>query len=102
MRSISGSELLGHLATDQDPVGLAAELAQDAELVLHLGAAGDEHERPLDLAEQLAKLLELTLEQQACVCGQQLGHTDGRSVGSVNRPKRVLDEQVATVGELAR
>ena len=49
------AQLLGHLAADEHGVGLAAEVAQDAELVLDLRAAGDEHERPLDLAEQLAR-----------------------------------------------
>src|SRR5436309_12969221 len=101
MRSISGSELFRHLAADQDGVGLATQLAQDAELVLHLGAAGNEHERSLDFAEQLAQLIQLTLEQYARVRRQQLGHADRGGVGPVNRPERVLDEQGAFVGELA-
>ena len=63
-----------------------AEVLEHAELVVDLRAAGDEHERPLDLAEQLAEMLELLLEQQAGVGGQQLGDAprstsarDGRS-----------------------
>ena len=61
------AELLGHLAADEHGVGPPAEVAQDAELVLDLRAARDDHERPLDLAEQPAELLELALEQQARV-----------------------------------
>src|SRR5256714_12494751 len=88
-------KLFRHLAADQDGVGLATQLAQDAELVLHLGAAGNDHERSLDFAEQLAELIQLTLEQQACVRRQQLGHAYRGGVGPVNRPEPVLDEQVA-------
>ena len=75
---------------------------QDAELVLDLGAAGDEHERPLDLLEQPAKLFQLSFEQQAGVGGQQFRDADGRGVRTVNRAERVLNEQVAVVRELAR
>src|ERR1051325_5996204 len=57
------AELLGHFAADEHRVGPAAEVSEDAELVLDLGASRDEHERALDLAEQLAELLELAFEQ---------------------------------------
>ncbi len=96
------AHLLGHLAADQHPVGLAAEVLEHPQLVVDLGAAGDEHERPLDLAEQLAELLELALEQQPRVGGEHLGHADRRRVRPVRRAERVVDEQVEVVGELPR
>ena len=52
-------QLLGHLPADEYHVRTAAQLLEDAELVLHLGAARDEHERPLDVAEQPSEHLEL-------------------------------------------
>src|SRR5207245_951114 len=52
-------QLLGHLAADEHAVGPAAEIAEDAELVLDLRPARDEHEGPLDLAEQPPEVLEL-------------------------------------------
>ncbi len=66
---ILDANLLGHLAADQHRVGAAAEVLQNAELVLDLRAAGDQHERMLDLAEELREVLELGLEQQSGVRG---------------------------------
>ena len=71
----------------------AAEVLEHAELVLHLRAAGDEDEGPLDLAEQLAELLQLALEQEARVGRQQVGDALGRRVGAVGRAERVVDER---------
>ena len=83
-------------------VGPAAEVLEDAELVLDLRAAGDEHERPLDVAEQLAEVRELLLEQQAGVGRKQPGDRLGRGVRAVGRAERVVDVHVAAVRELAR
>ncbi len=47
-------------------------MLEHAELVVDLRAAGDDDERPLDLAEQAPEVLELRLEQQARIGGQQL------------------------------
>ena len=77
-------------------------LLQDAELVLDLRAAGDEHERPLDLAEQAAEMLELGEQQQSGVGRQQVRDGLGRGVRAVRRAERVVDVEVAAVGELAR
>ena len=89
------ADLLGHLAADQHRVGAAAEVLQHAELVLDLGAAGDEHERALDLAEQLAELLELRSQQQPGVGGQQVRDALGRRVRAVRGAERVVDVDVA-------
>ena len=77
-------------------------LLEHAELVLDLRAAGDEHERPLDLAEQAAEMLELVQQQQARVGGQQVRDGLGRGVRAVGRAEGVVHVEVAACGELAR
>ena len=84
------AELLGHLAADEHGVRPAAEVLEDAELVLDLGAARDEHERPLDVAEQPAELLELPLEQQPGVGRQQVRDTLGRACARWAEPNASL------------
>ena len=54
----------------------------------------------LDLAEQLAQRLELPLEQEAGVRGQELRDPDRGRVRAVRRAEGVVDEQVEVVGEL--
>src|SRR4029450_13743507 len=68
------AHLLRHLAPDQHAVGLAAAALEHPELVLDLRAARDEDERALDLAEQLAQLLELALEQEPRVSRKELSN----------------------------
>ena len=99
---VRDAQLFGHLAADQDGVRLAAEVAQDAELVLDLRAARDEHEGPLDVDEQLSELGELALEEQPRVGRQQLRDADRRRVRAVDRAERVLDEQLVVVREPPR
>ena len=101
LERILRAHLFGHLAADQHLVRPAAEISEDLELVLDLGAAGDEHERPLDLAQQLAELLQLPLQQQSGVGGQDQCDADGRSMRSVRRAEGVVDEEVTVVGKLA-
>ena len=50
------ADLLGHLAADQHRVRARAEVLEHADLVVDLRAAGDDHERPLDVAEQRAEV----------------------------------------------
>jgi hypothetical protein len=80
----------------------SAEILKHAELVLDLGTARNEHERPLDIAEKLAQLLQLPLEEQARISRQKPGDRDGRRVGAVGRAERVVDVEVAVIGELTR
>ncbi len=75
-------------------------MLQHAELVLDLGAAGDEHERPLDLAEQPAELPELLEQQESRVRREQAGDALRRGVRAVRRAEGVVHVQVAAVGEL--
>ena len=75
---------------------------EDAELVLDLRPAGDEHEGAIDRAEQLAELLQLALEQQPGIGGEKLRDGHRRGVRTVHGAECVLDEQVVAGGELAR
>ena len=96
------AQLLGHLAADEHGVRAPPRLAEHADLVVDLRAAGDEHERSLDLSEQPAERLELALEQEAGVGGQEMRDALGRGVRTVRRAERVVDVEVAALGELAR
>ena len=96
------AHLLGHLAADQHAVGAAAEVLEHGQLVVDLGAAGDEHEGVLDLAEQPAEVVELGEEQQPRVGRQEMRDGLGRAVRAVRRAERVVHVEVVAVGELAR
>ena len=85
------AHLLCHLAADQHPVGPAAKVLEDRELVVDLGAAGDQHERQLDVAQQSAKVIELREEQQPRVGRQKVRHGLGGAVGAMRRAEGVVD-----------
>src|SRR5207302_9413958 len=72
------------------------------ELVLDLDAAGDEHERAPDLAEELAQLLELPPEEQAGVRREEVRDRLGRGVRAVRRAEGVVHIQVTPLGEASR
>ena len=95
-------ELLRHLAADEHDVRPAAQVLEDAELVLHLGAARDERERALDVAEQPPEMLELLLEQQACVRGQDVRDALRGGVRPMCRAESVVDVEVHALRELPR
>jgi len=99
-KRIFGTDLLGHLPPDEHLVCLAAEILQDAELVFNLGAARDQDERPLHLAEKFPELGELAFEQEPGIRRQQLSDADRRGMGPVHRSECVLHEEVVVVGEL--
>jgi len=94
------ADLLCHLAADEYRVRAGAEVLEDAELVVDLGAAGDQDERTPDVAEQLPEVLELLLEEQPRVGRQERRHPDRRGVRAVHRAERVLDEEGAPAGGL--
>ena len=98
---VLAAHVLGHLAADQHRVGPRAEVLEHADLVLDLGAAGDDHERPRDVAEQATEMLELVEQQEPGVGRQEVRHALGRGVRAVRRAERVVDVEVAAVGELA-
>ena len=91
---VGAAELLGHLSPDEYRVGTPSEVCQDAELVVDLGPAGDEHERPLDVAEQPAEHLELLLEQEPGVGREEVRDALGRRVCAMRRSESVEDEEV--------
>ena len=91
---VVGVHLLGHLAADQELVRPLAELLQDADLVLDLEPADDDDERTLDLAEELAELGQLALEQQAGVGGQEVRDALGGGVRAVRGAERVVHVDV--------
>mgnify|MGYP003693617449 CR=1 FL=1 len=84
------AHLLGHLRRRSAPwSALPPRFSQHPELVLDLRPAGDEDERALDLAEQLAQLLELALEQEPRVGREQLRDADRRRArGAPSRTRR--------------
>ena len=63
------AQLLGHLAADDHGVRPAAEVLEHGDLVVDLRAAGDEHERPRDLAEKPPEMHELVAQEQSRVGG---------------------------------
>ncbi len=83
-------------------VRASAQLLEDAELVLDLRAARDEHERPLDVAEKSSEHLQLLLEQKPGVRRQEPGDALRRSVRAVRGAERVVDEDVHPRGESSR
>ena len=95
------AQLLGHLAADQHLVGTAPEVLQDADLVVDFRPAGDEHERMLHLAEQPPQLLQLALEQQAGVGGQDLRDADGGGMRAMCGAEGVVHVEIEAVRELA-
>ena len=75
-------------------------LLEHAELVVDLRPAGDEHERPLDVAEQPAEHLELLLEQQTRRRpGSSVRDALGRRVRPMRRSERVVHEEVPALRE---
>ncbi len=93
-------ERVGHPATEDQHVDLGQQVVDDPDLVGHLGAAEDGRERVLGVLDQLRQRGELALHEQARVRRQQLGDPDGRGVGAVRRPERVVDVDVGVGREL--
>ena len=74
-----------------------AEVLEHAELVLDLRAARDEDERALDVAEQLAEVLELRSSSRPGVGRQEVRDALGRGVRAVRGAECVVDVEVAAV-----
>ena len=78
------------------------EVHEHAELVVDLRAARDEHERPLDVAEEPPEHLELLLEEQPGVRGQQVRDALGRRVRAMRGAERVVHVQIHPLGQPLR
>ena len=87
------AKLLRHLAPTSTASALP-EVDENPELVVHLRAARDEDERTLDVAEKPAEHVELALEEEAGIRGQEVGDTLGRRMRPVSRAERVVHVQI--------
>ena len=77
-------------------------MLEHGELVVDLRTAGNEDERPLDVSEEPAEVVELVTEEQPGVGGQQVRDRLGGRVGAVRRPERVVHVDVHPRRELGR
>ncbi len=96
-------ERVAHRAADEDRVGDLEEGVDDADLVGHLGAADDRHERAAGIVEDPRQRLDLALQQAA---GGRvvdvLDDADGRGVRAVRGAERVVDVEVRERAEARR
>ena len=96
-------EGVGHRAADQHLIDPIEQVVEHADLVGDLGAADDRHERPLDVAQQLAEELHLALHQEAHpLGGDELGDAGRGGVRAVRGAEGVVDVDVGVAGELPR
>ncbi len=94
-------ELLGHLAADDHDVRPAAEVARERRACPStLAPPATSDERALDVAEQPAEVLELVLEQQAGVRGQDVRDALRGRVRAMRRAERVVHVEVHPLREL--
>ena len=63
--ALDGQEREGHRAADEDRVGALQEGLEHPDLVGHLGAADDRHQRPRGVLEDAGERLHLALQEQA-------------------------------------
>ena len=96
------TQLLCHLAADENGVRAGTEVHEHPELVGDLRPARDQDERVLDVAEEPAEHLQLLLEEQARVGREQVRDPLGRRVRSMRRAERVVHEQIPSGGEATR
>ncbi len=85
---------VGHAATDNQRIDLGQEVLDDTDLVRDLGAAEDGDKRALGIGECLTHHLDLLLDQVTGDTGEIVCDTGCRSVGTVGRTERVVDEEV--------
>ena len=83
-----------HRAADQDRVGALQERLEHADLVGHLRAADDGHQRPLRVLEDAVQRRHLALEQPARGGRQQVRDRLGGRVRAVRGAERVVDVDV--------
>src|SRR5919198_706424 len=96
---LHGQEREGHRAADEDRVRPLEERLQHADLVRHLRAADDGHERAGRILEDPGERLDLALQQQAGRTRQQAGDALGRRVRAMRRAERVVDIGVGERGQ---
>ena len=91
----------GHGPTDKDAVHPVQEVVQEAELAGDLGPSGNEHERPVRVAQGLAQVAPFILDQEARGgSADVLNHSGDRGVRAVDHPEGVVDEDIRQAGQL--
>ena len=88
-----------HAAADQDAVGLAEQVVDDAELVGDLGAAEHDGVGAFDVLGELLQHLDLGGDEAAGGVRQPLRHVVHRRVLAVHGAEAVADVQVGERGE---
>ena len=92
---------VGHAATDDEDVNFIQEIADDADLVAHLGAAQDRDERPLRMAQHFAQVLQFFLhEQTRRGLLHEAGDADRGGMGAMRRSESVVYVVVGQAGKL--
>ena len=86
----------------EDPVGGLEEGLEHADLVRHLGAPDDRHERALGRGEDALERRDLALQQAAGSARQQVRHGLGGGVRAVGGAERVVDVDVGQRGVALR
>ena len=100
--ALGGEEREAHRAADEDRVGALQEGVEHADLVGHLGAADDRHERARRVLEDAGERPHLALEQPPGGARQQVRDALGRGVRAVRGAERVVDVDVGERGVALR
>ena len=99
---VAGLDLLRHLPADEHCVRPLGEGLQDSDLVLDLRPAEHGDERPRRFLQERAQLLQLALQQQAGIRREQMRDRLRGCMCAMRGAERVVDVEVASVGQLAR
>ncbi len=92
-------EGVGHAATDHQRLHLGHEVFQKVDLGRDLGAADDRDHRTLRRFQRLVERVDFRLHGAAGIGRQLVADAFGRSVRAMRRRERVIDPQVAELGE---
>lgn len=97
---LTGTRRARQKSSAQETLGthLVEEVLDELDLVRDLCAAEDGEEGPLGLLEDLGKVLELLGHEEPGRLLREVDADHGR-VGAVRRPERVVDKDVAELGE---
>ena len=88
-----------HAATNQDGVSLTNQVVNHGELIGHLSAAHDHHERTLRVIQGLSQNVNFLLHQVTQVCRQTLSNVVHGSVLTVNRTECVVHVCAVLAGQ---
>jgi hypothetical protein len=101
--ALRAEEGVRHRPADAHRVGLGEQVLEDLDLVGDLRAADEGDEGPRGVAERLAEVLDLLLDQEpGRLLLHEPRHAGGRRVGAVGGAERVVHPDVGDRGELLR